>query len=77
MLIEAQSKEFFLNNPDNIHFVPLDPENKLGEYGIISDSSSGSLLLGIYKDNNRAVEVYEEIKKLILGHKKYYLMPKE
>lgn len=77
MIIEAQNKEFFVNNPNNIHYSALDAENKNGEYIIISDNYSGSLLLGIYEDKKRTIEVYEEIKKQMLGHKKYYLMPRE
>ena len=73
MVVEAQNKEFFINNPNNIHFSPLNQENKNGEYAIISDE----YLLGIYKNRIRAMEVYEDIKKQILRRKKYYLMPKE
>ena len=77
MIIESQNKEFFINNPSNIHYVPFDGEKPNSEYMVISDSFSGSLLLGNYKNRGRASEVYEEIKNLTLKNKKYYLMPRE
>lgn len=77
MVIESQNKEFFINNPNNIHYVPVSGEAPDREYMVISDSYSGSLLLGSYIDKNRASEVYEEIKNLTINREKYYLMPKE
>lgn len=77
MIIESQNKEFFIDNPNNIHYAPLNRDKISGEYIVISDTYSGSLFLGEYKDRDRASEVYEEIKKLTINRNKYYLMPKE
>lgn len=77
MIIEAQNKEFFLDSPNNIHITPLKHDDLSGGYLVVSDTYTGTLLLGKYADRGKAIEVYEEIKKLTLRRKKYYLMPRE
>ena len=77
MIIEAQNKEFFLSEPNNIHLAPANQEDLKGAYFIISDNYTGSLLLGEYRSRMRADSVYEEIKSHMMKRKKYYLMPRE
>jgi len=76
MIIEDQSKEFFLNSPNNIHLAPVQIDGS-HEWTILADAYAYTLLLGKYRDRSRATEVYEEIKKLMLKRKKYYCMPRE
>ena len=77
MIIEAQNKEFYLDSPNNIHITPAKHDDLTGEYLVVSDTYTGTLFLGKYVDRGRTLEVYEEIKKQAIGHKKYYLMPRE
>lgn len=77
MIIEAQNKEFFLKDPNNIHLAPVNREHPEGAFFVISDNYTGSLLLGKYKDKQRAETIYEEIKNQMMKRKKYYLMPRE